>query len=59
MINNKVFEQELPYENIGMFQKFEKVIEDIRNFSIKNFTQENVEKCKRCIYCPACGVSKL
>ncbi len=54
LITNTVFKQDLPENNPTMLKKFEKLIEDIRCFDIEAFKQTNVEKCRHCIYQPAC-----
>jgi CRISPR-associated protein Cas4 len=53
--HNKNYAIPLPEEDLEMLTKFEKVIEDIKNFSLSdtNFTQ-NPEKCKKCIYSHLC-----
>lgn len=45
---------ELPDTNKEMFEKFEKLLEDIKNFELINFRQSNTDKCKRCIYSYLC-----
>lgn len=57
--NNKVFKVNLPEEDIEMFNKFEKLIHDIRNFDIHTFKQSNKSKCENCIYENACDRSLL
>ena len=54
MEDNKVYPIKLPRDNQEMFQKFENVIEEIRKFSLEEFQQTNIEKCRNCIYEPAC-----
>lgn len=54
MVDNKMYSVNLPKDDEVMFSKFENTIENIRNFSMDNFNQDNVEKCKKCIYEPAC-----
>lgn len=54
MADNKVYPIKLPEEDADMFYKFEKVVRDIRNFDMNGFVQENIEKCRKCIYEPAC-----
>lgn len=54
MEDNKIYPIELPEKNQEMLCKFEKVIEDIKRFDMDRFVQDNVEKCRRCIYEPAC-----
>lgn len=54
MEDNKKYVVKLPNENLEMFDAFRKVINGIINFNIESFTQSNTEKCKNCIYAPAC-----
>ncbi len=54
MADNKTYSVKLPEEDEDMFHKFEKVICDIRNFDMNGFTQDNIEKCRKCIYEPSC-----
>ena len=49
----------LPEEDERMLQKFEQLIHDIHGFQMKTFTQNNIEKCRNCIYEPACDRSLL
>lgn len=52
--DNKKYEVLLPECNPVMLQKFVHLIENIRKFSLEGFKQDNAEKCKNCIYEPAC-----
>jgi CRISPR-associated protein Cas4 len=54
MIDNKSYPIKLPEDNPTMLEKFETTIDDIKNFNIDKFVQDNAEKCKNCIYEPAC-----
>lgn len=54
MIDNKAYPVKLPSDNLEMLHKFEKTINDIKYFDMDNFCQENIEKCRKCIYEPAC-----
>lgn len=54
MTDNKIYPVKLPEEDAEMFYKFEKTIYDIRNFDMDGFVQDNIEKCRRCIYEPSC-----
>lgn len=56
--DNKNYFIKLPTEDIKMKEKFEKLIKDIHEFDIDGFIQNNEEKCKNCIYEPACDRSK-
>ena len=55
MIDNKKYPIELPHNNINMLMKFEMLIHEMREFRLDDrFIQENANKCKNCIYEPAC-----
>lgn len=54
MVDNKKYDVKIPLEDPEMFVKFENVIERIKTFSLEEFIQDNAEKCKNCIYEPAC-----
>lgn len=56
--DNKNYHIELPDNNPIMKEKFENLIKDIHEFDMDNFVQHNEEKCKRCIYEPACDRSR-
>ncbi len=57
--NHKTYNIPLPHCDKEMFEKFERVIQEIRNFSMDNFKQTNIQKCKNCIYEPACDRTLL
>lgn len=52
--DNKNYTIALPEEDQVMFEKFREVINAMHEFDIRNFEQDNKEKCKNCIYEPAC-----
>ncbi len=52
--DNKSYTIPLPEEDEEMLNKFERTIAEIRQFDINSFRQTNIEKCKNCIYEPAC-----
>lgn len=52
--DNKTYNISLPKDDISMFNKFEKTIKDINTFDLESFSQNNIEKCKHCIYAPYC-----
>lgn len=54
LTDNKNYEIPLPEEDPIMLEKFKKTIHAIRTFRIEDFKQTNVEKCRNCIYEPAC-----
>lgn len=57
MDDHKTYRIPLPEEDLHMFNAFEKLIEDMRLFRLEEFKQSNVEKCRKCIYEPACDRS--
>lgn len=54
MDDNKKYPINLPEENPAMFEYFKNVIRQIINFDLEKFEQRNAEKCRNCIYSPAC-----
>lgn len=52
--DHKFYKQELPYKDLFMLNKFEKTIDEIRTFNPEKFIQNNMNKCKRCIYSTLC-----
>lgn len=54
MIDNKNYDISLPEENEEMFQKFKDTIEKMHEFRLEEFVQTCPEKCRNCIYEPAC-----
>ena len=57
MRDNKNYNIKLPFEDAKMDQEFKNVIKAMREFNIETFQQTNLEKCKNCIYEPACDRS--
>lgn len=57
MSDNKVYPVKLPENNMEMYQKFEKLINEINSFSFDGFIQTNRTKCENCIYRPLCSYS--
>lgn len=53
--DHKFYPVKLPHEDPDMFKKFERTLEQIRNFSFLDFKQENINKCNHCIYAPLCS----
>ncbi|EQA36250.1 CRISPR-associated protein Cas4, subtype PREFRAN [Leptospira inadai serovar Lyme str. 10] len=48
----------LPSENQEMFDKFEKLIRDIKDFDLeRSGFKANIEKCRKCIYSHLCDYS--
>ena len=54
MSDNKKYPVSLPEYNPEMFYKFERIIEEMREFTMDGFIQTNALKCQNCIYEPAC-----
>ncbi len=54
MTDNRNYVIPLPEEDVKMMEKFKKTIHDIHTFTLEAFEQSNIEKCKNCIYEPAC-----
>lgn len=59
MDDNKIYNIKRPEEDRKMFEAFENVIDRIKKFKLESFRQENINKCRRCIYEPACDRSVL
>ena len=57
MDDHNTYKIDLPEENEYMLRKFKKVVEEIRQFRIEEFIQNNGEKCRKCIYEAACDRS--
>ena len=55
--DNKKYVIPLPKDDIVMFTKFEKTLDDMRNFTMDDFMQINTKKCIMCIYEPSCDRS--
>lgn len=58
MTDNRNYDISLPYRNDEMFHKFQSVIYDIQHFEMDTFIQTNGDKCRNCIYEPACDRGK-
>lgn len=54
VVDNKSYDISLPEENPEMFEKFKKTIHEMHTFKLEEFEQSCIEKCKNCIYEPAC-----
>lgn len=52
--DNKNYSIDLPEQNQDMFEKFKKTIREMHEFKMETFEQTCPEKCKNCIYEPAC-----
>ena len=59
MDDNKSYHVPLPENDSGLNCKFLTLVKQIRAFDMDEFRQENVEKCKHCIYEPACDRSLI
>lgn len=51
---NSVFKVKRPEDDPVMDMKFKKTIQQIIEFDVGSFVQPNPDKCRRCIYEPAC-----
>lgn len=54
MDDNKVYKINLPENDTEMNKKFRDTIRAIKEFSLDSFQQDNKDKCRNCIYQPAC-----
>lgn len=54
MDDNKKYDVKLPEDDLPMYEKFTGTIQAILHFNLEEFVQTNVEKCRHCIYEPAC-----
>lgn len=54
MDDNKKYNISLPEDTPEMLEKFKDVINRIISFDMETFIQTNPEKCRNCIYEPAC-----
>ncbi len=52
--DNRNYEIALPEEDSEMFGKFCSTVKSMHEFDMNTFIQTNIEKCKNCIYEPAC-----
>lgn len=59
MDDNKSYDIPLPEQNPEMLRRFEQTVYELKNFELDSFRQTNIEKCRNCIYEPACGRSLL
>lgn len=59
MDDNKNYDILLPEKDMAMVHKFEETIKAIRSFSLDGFKQDNIQKCQKCIYEPACDRTLL
>ena len=51
---NKTYRVLKPEKDPIMLEKFETTIKSIRSFHMNNYQQFNKDKCRKCIYEPAC-----
>lgn len=54
LTDNKNYPIKLPEEDSLMFDKFKKTISDMHEFDMNKFEQACPDKCRNCIYEPAC-----
>ena len=59
MDDNKSYPVLLPEENPEMMEKFEQLVQEMRNFRMEAYVQINPLKCQNCIYEPACDRALL
>lgn len=59
MDDHKTYDIKLPENDEKMFAKFNSTIDKMKHFVLEDFAQDNIDKCKRCIYEPACDRSGL
>lgn len=59
MDDNRSYDIPLPEQNPAMLRKFEQTVYELKNFELARFRQTNIEKCRNCIYEPACDRSLL
>lgn len=57
--DHRVFPVALPEDDASMLEKFLRTLQELENFELSSFHQENREKCARCIYEPLCSCSLL
>lgn len=55
--DNKKYNIKKPEEDIEMFKKFENIVDNIRNFNMRNYQPDNLKKCQRCTYANICDRS--
>src|SRR5574344_1282685 len=55
--DNKNYNIALPPDDKVMDLKFRKLIDSIKSFDISNYIQNNLDKCRQCIYSPNCDRS--
>ncbi len=59
MDDNRVFPITHPRDDPKTVAEFERTLENMRNFDLFSFVQENPAKCERCIYEPMCGSTEV
>lgn len=57
MDDNKKYAVHLPEEDPQMMHRFETVIDQLQHLDLDSFIQQDVEKCRHCIYEPLCDRS--
>ena len=57
--DNKTYPVSLPENNETMFNKFKSVLNQIHNFNMGDFKQENLSKSENCIYNKICERTSL
>ena len=57
--DNKNYEIACPEDDDDMMKKFCSLVDKMRIFDLEKFHQNNIEKCKKCIYEEACDRSLI
>lgn len=52
--DNKIYDVELPENNIEMFEKFKKTNIEMQNFDVGKYEPKSEDKCRHCIYNDFC-----
>ena len=55
--DNRSYPIALPHQDKEKLKAFEKLLENIHNFSLESFFEPNPNKCERCIYSSLCDTS--
>ena len=56
LADNKTYPIALPEDDPERFRAFEETVAKMRFFEISSFIPESEEKCRHCIYSPACDI---
>lgn len=55
--DNKSYDVTLPEEDPEMFNKFEKLITEMKTFDMSSYHPKDIKKCRHCIYSNLCAES--